>query len=433
MHTRERGAVNTMFFLIIFVLMLGAGFFGYTQYDAARKMEAQVAASQAEMAKMRLERVVRDHLLEDTRKVIGEAGTYKGRQGWDYTADLEEARKAGLAAAEIPEIPNVTLPSQVTVKVEEFARGMRIPQSLTNGLADLLNNIEQAYKARSTELADAKSQMESLRAERAALEKANATINAERAAQAQQAAQEVASLRQFIESQVSEKQGLIDRLIAENGEKRNALSTLTEEHKVQQREWTKERGLLDAAIQSARSTLKMVNPPESPDGNVLSTSSKTNLGYVDLGTKDMLPVGAVFKVTDPHDGKQKAMAVVRNVERDRAEVMFYDVKDKFDFPVQGDKLSSPIYSPGVRRQVALLGRFGYPYTRDTIKSILENLGNKVHDKVGPGVDLVIIGDQTLNADETEFQKVEDSEEYKLANTLGVEFAPVHKVRNFFKL
>ncbi|MEZ5964961.1 MAG: hypothetical protein R3F56_14085 [Planctomycetota bacterium] len=433
MHTRERGAVNTMFFLIIFVLMLGAGFFGYTQYDAAKQMEMRAEAAKTEAARLKLDRIVRDHLLEDLRKVVGEAGTYKGRTGWDYSADLDEARKAGVEVSEMPEVANVTVPSAVTTKVDEFARDLKIPASLTTGLADFLGQILVEYKKRGTELADANSQVEKLRGERTALERSVAQINTERAAEASASNKSNTELRQYIDSNIADKQRLIDTMRNENNQRRTEISELTEKHKGELRDLDKVIGLKDAKIAALASTVKLVNPPQAADGSVLSTSSKTGLGYIDLGTKDMLPVGAIFTITDAGDGKEKAKAQVKNVERDRAEVMIFGVKDKFDYPVQGDKISSPLYSPGVRRQVALIGRFGYPYTKDTIKEILESLGNTVHDKVGPGVDLVIIGDETLNAEGTEFVKVEDTDDYKLASTLGAEFAPVNKIRGFLKL
>jgi hypothetical protein len=432
MHTRERGAVNTMFFLIIFVLMLGAAFFGYSQYDQAKNLQVQVAAANAETAKIRLERTVRDHLLEDIRKVVGEAGSYKGREGWDYSSEIEEARRAGVADAAIPELANVTIPSRITTKVAEFARDLEIPASLTNGLTDMLGQVQNAFAAKKTAIADAKVAIAKLTSERTELERANATINTERTADASKSAQAVAELRQHIDSTFTERQRLIDAMRAENQQRRTDLSELTEKHKAEARELAKEIDLRNAKNAALAAAVKLHNPPEASDGEVLSCSPATNLGYINLGTKDMLPAGAVFTITDPRDSKHKAMAKVTAVEQGRAQVQIYDVKDKFDYPVAGDKISSPIYSPGVRRQVALIGRFGYPYTKDMVKTIFESLGNKVHDKVGPGVDLVILGDETLNEEGTEFVKVEDSEDYKLASKLGSEFAPVNKIRGFLK-
>ncbi len=432
MHNRERGAVNTMFFLVTLALMLGAAFFGYSQYDIGKSTQAALTARNAEIGKLRLEHAVRDHLLEDIRKVVGEAGTYKGREGWDYTDALEEARKAGVVDVAVPQLENVTIPSRITTKVAEFARELEIPASLTNGLPDLLGNVLTAFTAKKTAITDAKTQIAKLSADRTELEKANNTINAERAGEAQKASTAVAELRQYIDTNYLDKQRLIDTMRNENTQRRTEISELSEKHKLEQVESAKQIGLRDAKNAALAAAVKLHNPPEASDGAVLSCSATTNLGYINLGSKDMLPAGAVFTISDPRDGKHKGMAKVTKVEQERAQVQIYDIKDKFDFPVSGDVIASPIYSPGVRRQVALIGRFGYPYTKDMMKTILESLGNRVHDKVGPGVDLVILGDETLNDEGSAFLKVEETEDYKLASKLGSEFAPVNKIRGFLK-
>jgi hypothetical protein len=427
MHTRERGAVNTMVFFITLVLMLGAFFFGYTQHDDAKNLRAQLASAKSDVAKSKLDRLVRDHLLEDIRKVIGETGTYKGRDGYNYEEDVKEA-----GGAQLPELANVTIPSKVTEKVAEFAKDLGIPSSLTNGVADLLNQVTTTYRAKNTELADAKTQSTRLASEVAAAQRATAEVTTERGKESQAAAKSVADLRQHVTAEFANWRTQVDATRAEVAQRRTEISELSEKHKGELRVAAKEKSLLEARIASAAAVVKLHNPPEAADGDLLSASAATDLGYISLGTKDMLPSGAVFRVTDPRDGKLKAMAEVVGVERDRAQVRLYGVNDKFDYPVTGDKISSPIYSPGVRRNVALLGRFGYPYTKDTIKTVFKSLGNEVHDKVGPGVDLVIIGDETLSAEGDSFVKVEDTDDYKTAVALGVEFAPVHKIRQFLK-
>lgn len=432
MHTRERGAVNMFVFLMVLVLMLGAAFFGYSQYDEAKRLTADRHTARTEVARMRLQVLVRDHLLEDIRKVIGEAGTYKGREAWDYGADIADAAKAGVTDAAIPELPNVTIPGQITTKVNEFGRDLKLASSLTNGLSDLLSQIGTAYKVRSQELADAKSSIAKLSGERSTFEATVAQVNKDRSTDSTSATQANTELRQFVDAEFARKQNLIDTMRKENQDRRTELSDLQEKQKGEQRAWAKEKSLLEARIAAQAAAAKLQNAPEATDGKLLSTSAATNLAYVDLGAKDMLPVGTVFKVADPRDGKLKAMGEVVQVERDRAQVRIFDVQDKFDFPVSGDVVSSPIYSPNVRRNVALLGRFGYPYSKDMVKAMFEKLGNKVHDNVGPGVDLIIVGDETLSEDGDSFVKVEDTDDYKRAMQLGVEFAPLHKVRSYLK-
>lgn len=427
MHTRERGAVNTMVFFITLVLMLGAFFFGYTQHDDAKNLRAALANAKVDVAKAKLDRLVRDHLLEDIRKVIGEAGTWKGRDGYNYEEDIKEA-----AGAPLPELANVTIPSKVKEKLVEFAKDLGVPSSLS-ALPDLLGQVTTSFRAKNTELADAKAQTTRLASEVAAHQRATQEVTDARAKDSQAAAKSVTEMRQFVQTEVANIQKQVDATRAEVVQRRTENSEMAEKHKAELRTAAQEKSLLQARVAAAASLVKLHNAPEADDGDVLSASAATNLGYISLGTKDQLPAGAVFRVTDPRDGALKAMAEVTQVERDRAQVRFYDVKDKFNYPVSGDKIGSPLYSPNVRRNIALLGRFGYPYTKDTIATVFKSLGNTVHDKVSPGVDLVIVGDETLNADGTDFVKVEETEDYKKAVTWGVEFAPVHKIRQFLKL
>jgi hypothetical protein len=52
--------------------------------------------------------------------------------------------------------------------------------------------------------------------------------------------------------------------------------------------------------------------------------------------------------------------------------------------------------------------------------------------MGPGIDTVILGDDAINEAGDGFTKVEESEEYKAATMLGVEFVPMRKIRDIVK-
>jgi hypothetical protein len=80
-----------------------------------------------------------------------------------------------------------------------------------------------------------------------------------------------------------------------------------------------------------------------------------------------------------------------------------------------------------------MGRFSYPYNKPQLEMLLKNLGNTLVNKMGPGVDTVILGDDAVNEAGDGFTSVTDSAEYKLANELGVEFAPLRKIRDLLKL
>ena len=80
-----------------------------------------------------------------------------------------------------------------------------------------------------------------------------------------------------------------------------------------------------------------------------------------------------------------------------------------------------------------MGRFSYPYNKPQLEQLLKNLGNKVVAKMGPGVDTVILGNDSVNENGDGFDKVLESQEYKEAINLGVEFAPLLKIRDLIKL
>ncbi len=157
--------------------------------------------------------------------------------------------------------------------------------------------------------------------------------------------------------------------------------------------------------------------------------------HIDLGRKDMLQPGTIFQIKNPNEPSIKGYAKVTRVEQDRAEVMLYDLADKVGDPIRdGDQLYNDLYSPGAnsKRKICLLGRFGYPYHKPQLEALLKNLGNTVVAKMEPGVDTVILGDDEVNESKDGMVPVQDSDDYKFANQLGVEFVPMRKIRDIVK-
>jgi hypothetical protein len=175
-----------------------------------------------------------------------------------------------------------------------------------------------------------------------------------------------------------------------------------------------------------------MNAPDAADGIIIEASAATKKAFINRGRNDMLQAGTVFEVREPGKQAVRARARVVKVDANSAEVEVYDVADPVNFIARGDEITNPVYSPNVRRNIALIGRFSHPYSRSTVTTILESLGNKVYDRVEPSVDLVILGNETLNESGDGFVKVEDTPDFKLAQGLGVEFAPLHKISPFLK-
>ena len=110
----------------------------------------------------------------------------------------------------------------------------------------------------------------------------------------------------------------------------------------------------------------------------------------------------------------------------------FGVVDRYDPVVRGDIVVNELYSPHVKRNIALIGRFSYPYPKPEVKRLLERLGNKVLDKVGIDCDLVVVGNDTVSEDGG-LNDITTSEEYKFAENQRIEIITLSKIRHLLKL
>jgi hypothetical protein len=79
-----------------------------------------------------------------------------------------------------------------------------------------------------------------------------------------------------------------------------------------------------------------------------------------------------------------------------------------------------------------MGRFGPPYTKTSVKALLERLGNTVVDELKPGVDLVVVGNELLDAESGTLIPLEDTPEYRLVQELSIEVSPLNKLRDLLR-
>jgi hypothetical protein len=156
--------------------------------------------------------------------------------------------------------------------------------------------------------------------------------------------------------------------------------------------------------------------------------------FIDLGRKDMLQPGTVFRVKNPRNEAVKAHATVTRVEEDRSEVALSGVVDPIgDNVTAGDLLFNELFSPHQTRTIFLIGRFQAPYNKPDLANLLRRLGNRVVDKMGPGVDTVILGNDPVNEAADGFTAVAELPEYKQAVDLRVEFVYLRQIKDLIKL
>jgi hypothetical protein len=183
----------------------------------------------------------------------------------------------------------------------------------------------------------------------------------------------------------------------------------------------------------------IVKEPLSADGHVLAVSKNLGLGWIDLGAKNRLPVGARFTVVSGVQGSNrvKAIAEVTSVKGDMAEVAFSDQRDPFDPPTTGDVVYNPVYDPRGSRNALLVGSFSGQYGEDQLKRLLSGMGINVQTKLDQSTDFMIVGSEMYVDPETK-QPVEapiqpgDLPVFKEAVAQGVQVVLMRDLRNYFR-
>lgn len=424
MHSRQSGAAHVpiMFFLLLLIMFLGTLVFGWLKLNEANDLRAQRDAANARAQAATKRELLIQHYVEDIGRVIGKPGKYEGRGGG----------AAVYGEASIADLVGLMNPAEIKKVLEDACRGAEVgdAQGLENVLGAMITRMGQLKgQANNAELA-----RDQALAEKSEIDRKFQEAVSQQQARAREWAQNLENARAEYESSRQEKDRTNANLTQNLQEKADQLITAKEQAAKTEEQLRKE--LRYKSNQNAALTAKdqLRNPPDVADGKVIAARANLPSAFINLGKKDNLPNGTMFRIRSPHSDKVKALATVVRVEDERAEVELSQVVDPIGDAVrEGDLLYNELYSPNMTRTIFLMGRFSLPYDKDRVELLLKRLGNKVVTKMGPGVDTVILGDNPVNEAGDGFAEIRDSAEFKEAQGLSAEFVPLLKVRDLLKL
>ena len=422
MQTRERGAahVNIFFFLVMLVLFLGALGFAYVTLGKNTELEESIKSANVRVKDVNRQLLIYKHYTEDLSKEVGEAGEYAGREGFDYTE-----------YGSPDPLQNVSVPARVRSTLADFARATGVPEQ--RGLAGVFGNVAKSREELLKQLENSKSVNTGVQQQVASLTKSVSDVTAAAKGRENELNRNLTDRTNDLTQTIDQRGTQLQTQNTEYASLRTKMADDAVEHAKVVAGLRKEIETLQARTAAAADKVKLVNPANAPDGSVIESSQATGLAWINLGRRDLLPVGTTFEIVKPISGEVKAMAVVRRVEQTRAEVRITGLKDRYDPIMAGDQVRNDLYSPEMRHNIYLMGRFSQPLTKPAVAALLESLGNTVVDKLGPGVDLIIVGGDLVNEEGSGFTPITESDEYKLAQNLRIELAPLSKVRQFLKL
>ena len=424
MHYRQSGqsgatTVPMAFFLVLLLMFLGALAFAYNQVTKNGELTKEVSKLNEDARTLKNKMLLTEHYIEDVGKVIGKLGTYKGRGG-DYGTFTQLDSSGVMNPAEVRKLMDDSC----------TAAGVSAASSLENVLGAMIASVNESKQR----VADIETARDKALTEKTAVDAEFLKATNEAKDRATEYARNLDQSRSDFAAQLQSKDAnnasLNQSLTAKNDE----LATAREEAAKREKEMRGEINKRDIRLSALTERDRMRHPPEVADGKIIVARNGVPMGFINLGRKDLLQPGTMFHVKNPNNPAVKGYATVTRVEEDRAEVSLSNFVDPVgDYAREGDLLYNPLFTPRMTRTIYLIGRFTAPYNKEQLTMLLKRLGNKVVDKFSPGVDTVVLGNDPVNEAADGFTILKDSEEYKEAHRLNVEFTYLNVIRDLIKL
>lgn len=423
MHNRQSGAAHVpiMFFLLLLVMFLGAVAFAFITNTKNGELTKQMNAALDDAKTLRQRELLIEHYIGDIGKVIAKPGKYEGQKNAGGAYGGATLTYAG-----------VMNPDEIKKVMDDAlqAAGLGAASGLENVLSSMVTKLNQQSQL----VKDAEAGRDKALADKAEIDRKFQATTADATKKASEYSQTLDQQRSDFTQATTAKEAQLATVQQNLQAKNDELSTEKERATAKEKELAKEiaKHQMQNSALVARDAMRKAD--DVPDGKILVAKNGIPTAFINLGRKDMLQPGTMFRVKNPSSAEVKGYATVTRVEDERAEVSLTNFKDPIgDFARSGDLLYNELYTPRVTRTIYLMGRFTAPYNKPELTNLLKRLGNRVVDKMAPGVDTVILGNDPVNEAGDGFVSVQESAEFKQASELRVEFAYLATIRDLIKL
>ena len=423
MHNRQSGAAHVpiMFFLLLLLMFFGALGFGYVQQTNNAELRQSAADAQAKLKEIQEKDVLTRDYIAGLGDVIKLPGVYEG---------LERKKEMyGNAKLDYPGMMN---PDDISQLMKDSAIKADVTEA--GSLSSLLGRMIVRINTLKERVSDSELSRDKALADKNAGDERYGTLERQASDSASENATNLEQARSDFQSATDARDRQVTSLTQNLRNKDEEMTTLKEDFAAQ----TKVQLGRIARLQTQNSALvereALRQPPNVADGRVLVAKNGIPKAFINLGRKDLLQPGTVFRVKGPNDESVKGYCKVTRIEDERAEVRLFDFVDPIgDYASEGDLIYNDLYTPRVTRTMFLMGRFTAPYGKEQLTNLLIRLGNRVVSKMAPGVDTVILGNNPVNEAGDGFDAIQESDEFKLANELRVEFTYLSKIADLVKL
>jgi hypothetical protein len=414
MKRSQRGAARVsviwvVAFGVLFLVGIAIGFFGLQEATKA-KQEAEAARASSKQAEEQQSEARKK--VTDLSKAVGWYDPAASAPASDLTAMQSSMTELKAAFPDLgPDVTTVAAALPViqgayAARAKEIATLTDAKTKLEGEKKALEDSLRDALRQKDTELGNVQKQLGD-----------DANTATQRQSELERSVATLTTQRNELDTQLRESRGSLDKA---------------------NRDFEGERQTWETKRKADRAVLKFQEQPAAADGRVLSVSKDLSLGWINIGSKNRLARGMRFDVRSGAPGEQpiKARAEVTETKADMAEVLFYDVVDRFDPVVAGDVIFNPLYDPTGERRAVLIGRFSGQFNEAELKVLLANMAITVEPKLSFDTDYLIVGSEMYvdeNGQPLE-EPLQPSElpTFKDAEAQGVQIVSIDALRTYFK-
>lgn len=395
-RTRRAGEVAVLLVLAI-IAALGALVGAYVMYARADEARVNTEATQKET--------------RDTKAKLDKA-----------RADIQKWQQ----------LVGVETVEEVKAKVNEFTPALIMPR---NNLAGLITTLEEMrskdqYRLMIAEdkLLKAQTDLEAARTEYETNRKIKDAELKRQQTRLSEATQELKKIESDFRNQIN-----TFRSEQSNAKKkmRRMQEDLEEEQRRHRLEVQKLKNELSAMLEEVRA--KMQEQIPEADGKILFVKAALNSATIDIGMKEGVKSGMVFKVyrrDETGERVDKGRIRVRRADADVSVAEIIDTEGS-ESVIPGDLLDSPLFPEG--QTFCVIGIFpkkmDYPYPRWEVMETIERFGGRVVENVDLNTDFVVTGhverydalDLSTAMRMRGMEDIEEIQKWDLENQLGRRF------------
>lgn len=407
MTQRERGAINTVWFILVLVLFLGALFSVYAQQQDANKLKAAVKE-----ANDKVDRAEAQHQ-KSTQEMLA-LSTLVGFKADNATRSAPASIQAKIAE----------LKEKYKGDIGDSDTSLELVLDRMKAVAERFEKVgQEADQNRATELAA-----------RQASEQARDTSVKSVQDQLDQTNRDLTDARsQYTQAQTQAEERAAD-LQKQIGDAQNQLREAEAAADKQVKTAKAEVVTATGRITELADKLRVQGSDDNPwavDGKVVSVGNATGLVFLDISSRDLLRAGVKFDVFRYAKGGnlvKKGAIEVREVATDHSVAGIISLVDKLDPIAAGDVVANPHFARNHSKVFVLLGNFP-AYGREFLAERLRQLGCTVEDSVTTHTDFLILGEKGTEEGAPELS---DDPGFKLSKDLGVQVMKLADIERFIR-